>query len=197
MRIILLSFLLLIFWSCQKRIVDESELKTFLMDPENGLIKKSENKDITIEVIYRPSELLSCQQIKGEEDADERKSIIDNFDSLTYFIVRLSRNGEEIENEYAGDSEQFTAMVNHLSSTIGNDFYLVNKQDTIKTLDVSYTRMFGSGSGTSVLTVFDTKLEDENGEVVLCFNDSYFGLGMNQFEFSLKDIKNTPTLNLY
>lgn len=180
----------------EQRVVSEAELKSYILDPENGLIVAKSKNDAAIEVLYRPSVLVSALQIDGVTDKEERSKTIKQFDSLTYFVVRLSRNGQEIENAFVSDPEKFTKVISYLSSTVAGNIYLTTPNDTIYALDAVYTRMFGAATATSVMAVFDTDVKDLEGTVNLHFDDTELGLGLNEFEFDANDIKKTPTLNL-
>jgi hypothetical protein len=194
--LILLAFSILL--SCAGRsVVSEQELKDYLMDPEHGLSRHEAKKGIDMEVVYRPSELVAAQQVDGVTDKKEQERIIRNFDSLAYFILKLSRNGQEIENAYVSDNDKFLQVTSYLSSGIAQDLYLVNKEDTIRALDAVYTRMFGAATATTVMAIFDADVKDWDGSVTFCFDDTGLGLGINEFEFDTNDINKAPTLNLH
>jgi hypothetical protein len=194
--VFLILFLLVVSACTQQKVVSEQELKAYVLDTKNGLRKETEKNDVTIEVLYRPTELVLAQQLDGVTDQNERRKTIANFDSLSYFVLKLSRKGQEIENAYVSDNEKFVHVINYLSSSIGKNIYLVTERDTIHALDAVYARMFGASTATSVMIVFDEKLRARSGDIKFCLNDTELGLGQNEFEFDLSDIKKAPTLNL-
>jgi hypothetical protein len=180
----------------EQRVVSEAELKSYILNPENGLIVTRNKNDVAIDVLYRPSVLVSALQIDGITDKEQRNKTIKQFDSLTYFIIRLSRNGQEIENAFVSDPEKFSKVISYLSSAVAGNIYLTTPNDTLRALDAVYTRMFGAATATSVMVVFDTNAKDLEGTVNLHFDDTELGLGLNEFEFDADNIKKTPTLNL-
>lgn len=194
------SFITLVFlagMACQhKEILTEQALKEYVLDPDNGLFKQKESHGVNIAVFYRPSALVTAQQLDGMIDKESRARTIKTLDSLTYFVIKFSRNGQEIENAFASDEPKFLNVINYLSSSIGRDIYLLNKGDTINALDAVYAPMFGAASATSVMAVFKTDLRQRSGSVKFCVDDTKLGVGKNEFEFDLKNIRNTPTLNL-
>jgi hypothetical protein len=197
MRVLLLPLFLLVFWGCRdRRIVSEQELKAYVMEPENGLRQKVEKNGVDIEVIYRPTELVLAQQLDGIADQRERTNAFKKFDSLTYFIIKFSREGQEIENGYVADQAMFVNVINYLSSSIASNFYVMCNQDTIRAFDAVYARMFGSATSTSVMVVFNGDLSAKKGKLKFFFDDTLLGLGLNKFEFDISDIKKAPTLNL-
>lgn len=198
MRVLLIILVFSGLLSCGGRsIVSEQELKDYIMDPEHGLCRREAKNGIDMEVVYRPSELVSAQQVAGVTDQKEREKIIRNFASLTYFIIKLSRNGQEIENAYVSDNDKFLQVTSYLSAGIAQDLYLVNKGDTIRALDAVSTRMFGAATATTVMAIFDTDVKDKDGSLRFCFDDTGLGLGLNEFEFDTDDINKAPTLNLH
>lgn len=180
----------------ERRVVSEQELKEYVMDPENGLRKSSENNGIDIEIMYKPTDLILAQQLDGLTDARERTKTISNFTNLSYFVITLSRKGQEIENAFAGDPEKFLRVTNHLASGIAAEIYMLNDTDTLPALDAVYTRMFGAATATSLMAVFDVNLKDQDGELKVCLKDTELGIGQNVFAFDLADIKKAPNLNL-
>lgn len=181
----------------EQRIVTEQELKDYTLDPSNGLIKQASTNGVEIEVVYRPTDLVLAQQLQGLTNENERRKEIESFSGLSYFVVKISRHGQEIENTYAGDPSKFTNVVSYLSSGLRANMYVVNGSDTIPSLDAVYTRMFGAATATSVMTIFETNVKTLTGNLKFCFDDTVLGLGRNEFVFDLADIKNAPTLNLY
>lgn len=197
MRQLAILLVPMILLSCQERAtVTKRELQEYILDPQNGLIKQASRQGIDIEVLYRPTELIIAQQLDGVSDERQRSKEIEGFKGLSYFILRLSREGKEIENAYAGDPQRFATIVNYLSSALARNIYLVNNGDTITALDVVYTRMFGSATATSVMAVFNTDIKKRAGSLKFCIDDSQLGIGKNEFTFALSDIRNVPKLNL-
>jgi hypothetical protein len=197
MRVVFVLLAMLTLVACnEKKVVSEEELKAYVMDPENGLRQQKESNGIDVEVIYRPSELVLAQQLDGMTNAAERINTIKNFDSLSYFVVKLSRKGQEVENVFVSDNEKFVRVINYLSSAIAQNIYIINDKDTIPALDAVYARMFGAATSTSVMAVFDTDFRKRSDDLKFFLNDTELGLGQNEFAFTINDIKKAPTLNL-
>lgn len=179
-----------------RNVVSEKELKSYISDPENGLSKSVMKGDINVNVLYRPSELVVAQQIAGVTNAEEIKQAHKDFDSLSYFVLKLDRDGQEIENKLVSDPERFGRVISHLSSGIASDIYVVADRDTLYAIDAIYTRMFGSAAATSVMAIFDKSLKEKSGTLKFHLDDETLGIGNVDFEFLTSDIKKAPTLNL-
>lgn len=195
-RIFIVLTALTILACTEKRMVSEQELKDYIIDPSNGLRKQTSKNGIDIEVLYRPTELVLARQLDGLADPRERLKELNNFKDLSYFLIHLSRDGQEIENAYASDPDKFVNVISHLSSKMSQNIYLVHDVDTIPALDAVYTRMFGSATATSVMAVFNSDLKGKSGVLKFLLEDTELGLGQNKFEFDLSDIKAAPTLNM-
>jgi hypothetical protein len=197
MKNILTLIVLVAMVSCNGRaVVSEEELKAYIVDPENGLIKTTSKGDVNINVIYRPSELVVAQQIDGVTDKAEIQRAHVDFDGLTYFVLKMDRNGQEIENKLVSDPERFGQVISHLSSRIASDIYVIGDKDTVYAVDAIYTRMFGSAAATSVMVVFDKSIKQNEGPLTFHLDDETLGLGHLNFKFLSSDIKKAPTLNL-
>jgi hypothetical protein len=180
----------------KQKITTEQGLKDYVVDPENGLVKQQQKNGVELEVIYRPAELVLAQQLQAVTTTEERIKTMKNFDSLSYFIIKLSRAGQEIENMYAGDPGKFQRVVDYLSFSLAPHVFIIHREDTITAYDAVYARSFGSATSTSVMTVFDTRLKEKSGVIRFCLDDAELDVGFNEFEFDLDNIKKAPTINL-
>jgi hypothetical protein len=174
----------------------ESELKGYVSDKENGLQKSLQKNGYDIEVTYRPTELVLFQHLDGVEDASERETIKKQIDTLSYFVVKLSRNGQEIEHYLSGNRHMLAKVVSYLSSGIGDDLMVATRRDKMHPLDVAYVRSYGATSGTSLLVVFRKPDMDTTDKLTFVLNDELIGIGSVAFDFQTKDLKRIPTLRL-
>lgn len=180
---------------CGSKSVSEEELIAYTLNPENGLRTTSKKEPFLVEVIYRPKDLIKAIELKSLEDVHDFGGRAEQIDSLEYFVIRLSRNGQEIESALAGDDLRFTQAINYLSSGIDRTLALSVGGKRIPVFSSVYSGAFGSATSTSILVVFDTKFEGSEDEIHLHFDDSFFGIGATEFTFDAKDLVNAPHLN--
>lgn len=180
--------------SCQAAMLTEEELQQYSLDPENGLLQRIEKQNTVLEMYYKPTDLIVAQELKGVTDVNERKKTAARLDSLDYFVLRLSREGKEIETGYARNEEAFNKVIDYLSFNMAPDVFMVCQKDTLTALDVVYARTFGSKDATSVMAVFNSNLKNNKADAKVFFDDPLFGTGLNQFEFRNKDIQKIPNL---
>lgn len=195
MKNVMILFAIFLLVGCRDRsFVSEKELLEYVMDEANGLKKISRNGSVEIEVIYKPNDLIKRTESKDIKDDDEWVDQLKRFDSLSYFIVRISKGGKEIENAFFQDRDK---VIQYLKTGIISDIYLVIDMDTIAAFDVAYTPMFGAGDATSLLAVFDVDLKSSENDVTFCLNAAEGLFGRHRFSFSSTSIKEIPVLKPY
>lgn len=193
-------FLILIgvaFSNCADSYISKDDLKAYPLSVKNGLIKSIDKSGIQIDVYYRPKDLIIAQELTLPVNETKINTIETQYDSLDYFMLRLSKNGKEMESSFAGNPERLSEVVSYLSSSIADRVYMVLEQDTISTLDAIYDRTFGATTTTQIMLIFKSNLKDQNGEVKLFYDDNFFGTGLCEFHFDIKRIKRIPRLNFH
>jgi hypothetical protein len=194
-RTAILYIMIFNLFGCQSKYVDEKELKAYVMEPKHGLIKKVEKGGIALEMLYKPVDLIVMQELDDSQNPNERLSTISKYDSLDYFILTISRRGQEIENSFV-NSSQFVEVINYLGGGISEDISLVIGDEINKVLSVAYVGSFGMANKTQIMCVFNSFLLSKHGNASIHFDDSILGTGLNIFEFSIDQIKKTPRLKL-
>ncbi|HEY8936107.1 MAG TPA: hypothetical protein VIM65_12835 [Cyclobacteriaceae bacterium] len=182
--------------ACSGKRVSEQELKSYILNDENGLHKNRKINDIDIDVFYRPAELVWIKDLEEISDPVKREAQQEAIDTLSYFMFHFSRNGKEIENAYVSNSSEFTSVINYLSFDIANDIHIISGSDTTDALDVMYARTFGGMGSTGVMAIFNKDVRKNNKNIKVYFDDSVFGTGNSEFDFLIDDIKKTPTLTI-
>jgi hypothetical protein len=186
--------LLVLLGSCNPPSLTKEQLKAYVLDAENGLHQVAASNGIKMEVLYRPLELVAEQNVdlkqKGEFEAELKR-----LDSLDFFIIKLSRDGQEIENQYAG-TDRYMRVTNYLNGEMGNDLQMIVGNQTYSPEGVVFAPSFGGADGSSVLVTFKTKLKNASGPFVLLFNDAMLGMGRMELTFQTKAVRNCPTLAL-
>lgn len=197
--IVAFALLLPACYSCSsKRVVTRPELNSYIQDSDNGLTKKVKTGNLMLELTYKPVDLVLAEQIEGERlSKSEIDSIRKNFSQYDYFIFRISSDGQEVTNSYAGNQAAFTKSVEHLSFGVGKDFSIEVNNESIPVRDFFHARSFGGDNANSVLLAFESNLlqrGDDNFTVI--FEDAFFKSGKTLFNFKIEDIKAIPTLDL-
>jgi hypothetical protein len=195
-RNIFFIFIIVACLSCKPTVDTPEALMKYVVTPEHGLVKENRVENIGIKVMYRPHDIILEQSL--DEKQRSRKLVDSARNALhdyTYFVLKLDNDKKEVINRYA-HSAQFQDAINYVSFEIGKDIRLIQENDTIPVFDFVSARAFGMAESTDVLVGFQTNILEKSGMCVFQFNDSFFGTGLNHFEFKISDIKSIPTLSL-
>lgn len=179
------------------RNLSKRELLAYTMDVDNGLYKKDEKGGLRIEIVYRPSQLIAEQEVRGVKmNSDQVDSVFRFFQKTDYFLLRLSNNSHEIENSFAGDANRFNEINNYLSFEIGGDVCLVQNNDTIRAVDFIRTRTLGASPSTDILFAFKPGLNYDYEDAKFVFDDGKFATGLTVFEFNMDDIQRASSFHI-
>jgi hypothetical protein len=193
--IIVVGFIMFLA-GCQQD-VSRQQLIDYTFDPSHGLHKRDTKGNITIEVVYRPSQLIAQQDVRGLTlSSNQVDSIYEYFSGIDYFLLRLSRDSDEIENAYAENHTAFNEISNYLSHGIGENVFLLQGSDTLHATDFIRTQTHGASPSTDILFGFKPGLNDENGDFKFIFNDLRFHTGLNEFDFNISDLRTVSSIHL-
>lgn len=186
--------LVMAFTNCTtKSVRTEAELAKYILEPANGLIKTIEAGDITLEVMYKPTDLIVAQEADGETlSAQQIDSLKQVFSQYDYFILRLSKSGKDLASAYAQNDAEFNKVSEYLTSLIGQDMTLICGKEVLSVEDFMYAPTFGSSKTSDLLVAF--KHIDTDTDVTFQLNDQLFGTGISQFIFNSSELYATPKL---
>lgn len=172
----------------------EDELGKYVLDIDNGLIKKREVGGLNIEVYYKPTGLLVAQELDGEKDSVSYQQLYEKYGKYAYFILDLSSNNKNALYQ-SGSYDRFSENLQTLAFRMDQYVNLTTSAlDTIPVADFIYPRLYGMSSSATVMFVFNKEKVDSSDWV--SFNLSEFGMGSgNQvFHFDVDDLKKAPRL---
>lgn len=160
------------------------------MDPSNGTIQTISEKEISINVIFRPSEMIAYQRMGNGMDFE---TTLKEADSLTYFVMQISAGNHEIENVFA---DQKGSLISYLSNEIASDISLIVDEERIPTHSVLFVPNFNTSKSTQLIFAFKTTLATREKDFSIYLKDSFFGIGNKEFYFDWDKIKKIPHLTL-
>jgi len=181
----------------KKENMTGDELRRYLNDKDNGLVKDELVNGIKVRLQYQPSSLLVQQELaqiqaKSNQVVDslERK-----YSSAYYFIMKLSKDGKEAIRQL-GSFNRYSDMVSVLSFEMARFVNLTTpERDTIPLSDYLFEQTYGISDGNSLLLSFKkVKLRDSK---VIDINLAECGLGTGNLKFSFDkdDLEQVPKLN--
>lgn len=194
---LILVLLVLFSFSC-KRNISLEYLTDYVQNPKHGLQHEKIVNNTWIKLQYKPSELMTYQEMQYIKDdlEDTLELLRDKYNDYLYFILSFSPGGKEILNS-AADREWFSEMVNKLSFGMEEYVLLSNEiSDTIKLVTFNYPRLYGMSTSTDILFAFENKnLQNID---ILTFEIKDFGLfiGDVKFLFRARDIRKSQTYRI-
>lgn len=182
--------------SCTRPKVSEEQLKAFVLNPENGLVKESLNNNLKGVCYLRPTDLIIAQKAYGlPYTMSQLDSMRSSHQHLLFFTLQLSKEGREIETYFASNPEAYNDVLRYLSGEMRTDLHLTTKYDTLSPIEFLYSPGFGAAQATSLMVVFELQ-EEPDSDLSMHWNDSYFKSGQHTYTYLLSDFNNIPELNL-
>lgn len=186
--------LLLLTGCTQVSYLSEEELGKYILNEDNGLIKKKEAGGLNLQVYYKPTGLLVAQELGQKQDTALYNQLNKKYGAYAYFVLDLSSNDKNALYQ-SGSYDRFSENLQTLAFRMDQFANLTTSaQDTIPVGDFIYPRLYGMSSSATVMFVFNNKKVWDADWV--SFNLSEFGMGSGnqQFRFDVNDLKKAPKL---
>lgn len=197
----LLMLLSVVFFcsTCLPERITEDEMIQYLKQPRNGLIKTFDQNDFKFSIVYHPGELMAYRESKlnGVSNKRIRDSLTSYYENYVYFLLTLSRDGQELLSSDVSDSRNFDKRINQLAFNMSNYIQLVtSNKDTVPLMTSQFSRVFGETGYNTVLLAFysDKILKAKDFSVEM--DDLGMGTGKVRFTFTNEDILRIPHLIL-
>lgn len=195
----LLFFILQALLACSPKQLEEQALQAYIRDPDNGLTQQMTVNGTSVRLTYRPTDLLVAQEIKAQSVNSEKQidSIRSYYQGRAYFIMHLSKNGQEIESQYLQNQVVYNQVLQYFNYGLASDIELVTTAGKrAKPLGQVYSRMFGSTNVTSLMLVFDRSELDDTDKFKVVFNGAKLGIGKCSFPFEYSAMNKIPSLKI-
>lgn len=185
-----LGILILIFLQgCGSSEASEGELRNYLQDPDNGLIKTAEDGSFKIEALYRPTDFILKQQME-KGSAQEIDSLRKAYGNYVYFLLSITKNDKDLETYFAYDLSSFANKISYLSDGFSASIRLEGEGRERAIADYVYTRSYGNGPSRFLLVFEKPTAKDFD----LIIEGYELGFGKVRLSFNLHDINKTPNL---
>ncbi len=189
---VMLSLLLI---SCGKTHLRPDELRSYINDESNGLMKIAKVENVSAQVSYHPTDLIVFQQIPtnthlSQHDVEKSRA---QYIPYLYFVLSLSNDGNEAI--HALNSEAYGDVLQTLSFSMSQYVSLTTaSMDTIPVRDFMLNRTFGMSSSTDLLFAFSREKVINQEWIQFNLNEFGLGIGNQRFRFNMKDIEAIPTI---
>ena len=184
--------------SCSNKSFNtKEEMMTYLKNPDNGYFQEKTINNVYYSLLYKPTDLMVQQEL-GNSDTLDVSKLRAHYNKYMYFVLSMSRNGQELLNSSTGSRAEFGAMVNQLAFDMDKKVHLYTQQkDTLMLLDYIYPRTYGMTPNTTMLFVFPKdKKYLEKDELSFTIEDLGFYTGEVKFKVPINNIVSEPKLKL-
>lgn len=196
MRIKKIVFILIAscLYGCRPDSLPEGQLRTFVLNDDNGLHKKVTVNDVTIEVTYMPGDLLVAQEMEGRVELSRLDSLRRKYDQQLYFLLTLSKDGKEALHSLDPGGASYSELLNTLSFQMSQYVYITTSSNTepVAAIDFILNRSYGRASGTELLFAFPAKNNLPSDWMQINIEEFGLNLGKQQLRFSTDDIIDCP-----
>ncbi|WP_460607399.1 hypothetical protein [Hymenobacter terrigena] len=106
-------------------------------------------------------------------------------------VLLLSKNNQEIENQFITNSSLYARALQYLNYDIAGDVYLCipGRTDSVAAIAASYPRQYGNTGHSSVLLVFPVPSSQLRDGCHITFRGDKFETGTRRFFFTDQDMK--------
>ncbi len=195
MKYFYVIFFIPLFSGCKPNHVSADRLVSYVADESNGLRKSVISSGTTIEVIYRPTDLLVHQELAGSSATPEQiETSREKYSQYLYFILSLSIENKEALHQSAGS--QYGDLIQILSFKMNSYVSLTTAaSDTIPVADFMLNRTFGMATSTDVLFVFSKEKTQGTDWVQFNLNEFGLGTGNQRLRFAMRDLEDAPQID--
>ena len=183
-------------FGCTPDTLSEEALSQYVLEQET-LSKTREYNGYTLQMTYRPTDLLVAQELGGESapNPEELARLRAKYGNYYYFVMALSKDQQEALYHSKGGYPQFSELVQTLSFRMGQYLNLTtSEKDTIELADYVFPRTYGMGSATNLMFVFNKAAAQDDEWIQLNLKEFGLGLGNQNFRFNKKDLEDLPKI---
>jgi len=194
-KVINIIFLIVFSFSCKRNYTRE-DLIIYVNDPDNGLIKETSINDLRVSIIYKPTDLISLQEIGNKKiNEDSLKVFNKKYNNYLFFVLSFSKDNKDLLGTMQNGKDNFNKLLLSLSFNI-NEYvsaFTDDKQE-LELIDFNYPRSFGMTNSTDILLVYKKPLaKDSNIKFII---NAAISSSVIKFEFNAKNINNCPHINI-
>jgi hypothetical protein len=188
-------FILLLFsilLGCYPSKLSPENLSEFVTDEDNGLVKNACIGNISLQVMYQPTDIWVYRELVNKQaNTVSVDKIRSKYNPYLYFLLSISNDGREALHQLA--DADYSNLVQTTSFRM-NEYVTLSTSagDTLEVADFMLNRTYGMNTSTDILFVFDrSKL---HGQDWLQFNLNEFGLaiGNQELRFEMSALENIP-----
>ncbi len=192
-------FVLLLLGCAKWGQYTEAELKAYLGDPDNGVVREKKVGTVKVSAQYRPTDLLVAQELRSTDTTPEEISRLkDRYGPYHYFILNMVSQDDHVLDMSKVGYPAFSDLLQTLAFRMDQYAYLTtSEKDTIPVADFIFPRMYGSMKSTALLFSFSREGMKRRNYEWIELNMKEFGLrtGPMKFRFKRSSLDAIPPLD--
>lgn len=177
--------------------VSISEFVKWCGDEKNGLVIKKEVSELEFHLSYMPAYTMAYLELRNDTfDLNKLNKVAEFYTEMIYFNFRIKlkdKSGELLKYRLQSP-EQYDERVRYISFAMQNDFYIVQKKDTIRPGLYQFERIYEVAPMATLMMAFDKKKLNINEEITLVYNDKLFNKGYVKFLIDKKQLIDIPNI---
>jgi hypothetical protein len=183
-------------YSCSPpEYLPQEDLQAYVRDEANGLSRSVEINHIKMQVLFRPTDLLVAQELRGvtvvtDSLVQEKRK---KYAPYYYFILSISSSDKDILDASSGHAG-FSELLQTVSFRMNQVVNLTTPGDTIPVADFVYNRTFGLSKSTDILLVFDKSEIGTSDWVQVNLDEFGLGAGKQSVRFKTTDLHSAPKI---
>ncbi|MBN2833710.1 MAG: hypothetical protein JXR48_01960 [Candidatus Delongbacteria bacterium] len=164
------------------------------------LIKSQEIGDFVYSVRYLPVDFQIANELQaGNHNAFQLDTLRISLSEQISFIFKISSiDGESTPLRYnVTTNEEYSYNLQYCSFNIADDFFLINKDDTLKCVSALLIREYAVKSDNTIILTFESGQSNDidlTSDLKVVYEDRMWGNGIIKFTISEENLKRIPIL---
>lgn len=184
----------LLFAACQPDAFNSAEdLKQFISEPSNNLVKKVVLNGIVVEVSFKPNDLLIHQEIGGGPTDHQRLVNLERkYEENYYFLIRLIKNDSTAQEDSVTRQPQFADVYGSIYRSLS---VITPEEDTIRSDQFTIEHInVANESAPEIMIVLSKKKSTYRDWIQFNLDEFGLGIGDHEFKFFINDLEHVPKL---
>lgn len=187
------------------QVASWDELMQYVNDPGNGLVQSKKVNGVEMRVKFMPPDWLAHREIEQHPTYSKAQcdSILNIYKKSTTFLLTLGPDKEKTKGDImfrdVSKIEEYNARALEMNFSMQEYVTLSTDKGTYTPVLAHLENVYGLTPGRNVILVFVPGNEHaaplhESTSISIAYDDPFFGLGKNYFEFKKANIDLIPTL---
>lgn len=197
--------LMLVVCSCSNSpTLEPDELKSWVMNPDNGLLKEKEIYPFRISLLYKPTSFVVLHELKIAPEAKEFQQLVKEQSAYYHFTLRIDSKDRKEEFLKTGikDNGEYYERLQYFTGLIQKDVSIITDNDTLPCVFAHLERLYHMASYGDLHLVFPVSKKDNKnstdmvGSLSFIYEDYILGVGPLKFTYDTETINQIPQIKI-